>query len=155
MWKRVRSEKQRTMKRGTHKAHVSFCCKGVIFPPWHTIGPMTNGKRISRVLLDNSASPGGLGWGGCSGERPIGAAKGKQPNTEALCPPPPQARVRGKNGRRSPPPPPRDQPSPPPPSSNAGGNLSLGLENWRGLFQRMLNASLMDQSPPHHRQGHH
>ena len=24
-----------------------------------------------------------------SGERPIGAAKGKQPNTEALCPPPP------------------------------------------------------------------
>ena len=30
--------------------------------------------------------------GMCSGERPIGAAKGKQPNTEALCqtPPPPQ-----------------------------------------------------------------
>ena len=25
----------------------------------------------------------------CSGERPIGAAKGKQPNTEALCQPPP------------------------------------------------------------------
>ena len=24
-----------------------------------------------------------------SGESPIGAAKGKQPNTEALCPPPP------------------------------------------------------------------
>ena len=24
-----------------------------------------------------------------SGERPIGAAKGKQPNTEALCQPPP------------------------------------------------------------------
>ena len=24
-----------------------------------------------------------------SGKRPIGAAKGKQPNTEALCPPPP------------------------------------------------------------------
>ena len=27
-----------------------------------------------------------------SGERPIGAAKGKQPNTEALCPPPPPPR---------------------------------------------------------------
>ena len=26
-----------------------------------------------------------------SGERPVGAAKGKQPNTEALCPPPPPA----------------------------------------------------------------
>ena len=25
----------------------------------------------------------------CSGERPIGAAKGKQPKTEALCQPPP------------------------------------------------------------------
>ena len=25
----------------------------------------------------------------CSGERPIGAAKGKQPDTEALCYPPP------------------------------------------------------------------
>ena len=25
----------------------------------------------------------------CSGERPMGAAKGKQPNTEALCHPPP------------------------------------------------------------------
>ena len=34
-----------------------------------------------------------------SGERPIGTAKGKQPNTEALCqPPPPQAK---------PPPPPK------------------------------------------------
>ena len=32
-----------------------------------------------------------------SGERPIGTAKGKQPNTEALCqpPPPPHPRVRG------------------------------------------------------------
>ena len=27
-----------------------------------------------------------------SGERPIGTAKGKQPNTEALSPPPPQTR---------------------------------------------------------------
>ena len=27
--------------------------------------------------------------GMCSGERPMGAAKGKQPNTEALCQPPP------------------------------------------------------------------
>ena len=32
-WKRVRSEKQPSMKEGTHKAHVSFCFNGVVPPP--------------------------------------------------------------------------------------------------------------------------
>ena len=33
-----------------------------------------------------------------SGERPIGAAKGKQPDTEALCQPPPPPTVHGEGG---------------------------------------------------------
>ena len=33
-----------------------------------------------------------------SGERPIGAAKGKQPDTEALCQPPPPQTVHGEGG---------------------------------------------------------
>ena len=32
MWKRVRSDKQHSMKEGTHKAYVSFCFNGVIPP---------------------------------------------------------------------------------------------------------------------------
>ena len=32
-WKRVRSEKQLSMKEGTHKAYVSFCFNGVVPAP--------------------------------------------------------------------------------------------------------------------------
>ena len=40
----------------------------------------------------------------------------------------------------------------------AGGRLLKRMKailTTRGLFPRMPNASLMDQSPPHHCQGHH
>ena len=33
VWKRVRSEKQQSMKEGTQKAYVSFCFNGVVPPP--------------------------------------------------------------------------------------------------------------------------
>ena len=51
-----------------------------------------------------------------SGERPIGAAKGKQSDTEALCQPPP--------------PPPHPLQSPPPPQ---WGGPSLGPKAWETL----------------------
>ena len=50
------------------------------------------------------------------GERPIGAARGKQPDTEALCQPPP-------------PPPPLG----PPPNSRKKRNLPLG-KSCRAIF---------------------
>ena len=37
-----------------------------------------------------------------SGERPIGAAKGKQSDTEALCQPPPPPKPNGCGSKRSP-----------------------------------------------------
>ena len=42
-----------------------------------------------------------------SGERPIGVAKGKQPNTEALCQPPPTRPPPLLSSNASPPPPPQ------------------------------------------------
>ena len=33
VWKRVRSDKQYSMKEGTHKAYVSFCFNGVVPAP--------------------------------------------------------------------------------------------------------------------------
>ena len=49
-----------------------------------------------------------------SGERPIGAAKGKQPNTEALCPPPPPPPVPPPNRKKVRKGPPPQHPPPPP-----------------------------------------
>ena len=40
VWKRVRSEKQQSMKEGTHKAYVSFCFNGVV-PPQKTCAHCT------------------------------------------------------------------------------------------------------------------
>ena len=100
-------------------------------PPHPLVSCPGKHRSTARVLLDNSASPGG--WGGgltpppplrdtrppevvkqdkssggsvdttqtrsgpqrvrmSSGERPMGAAKGKQSDTEALCQPPPHPR---------------------------------------------------------------
>ena len=65
-----------------------------------------------------------------SRERPIGAAKGKQSDTEALCqtPPPPKARPRG--------PPPSPLPDPPPPRKGASGQQLVGGGGAVGVQKR-------------------
>ena len=71
------------------------------FPGQPTPGVVKQDKSSEGSVDTTKTRSGPQRVGPCKGERPIGAAKGKQPNTKALC----QTR----------PGPPRPRPRPPPP----------------------------------------
>ena len=65
---------------------VCICLFFRLYPPWVVVKQ----DKSSRGSVDTTKTrPDPRSVRMSSGERPIGAAKGKQPNTEALCQPPP------------------------------------------------------------------